>query len=574
MARCYPQDPQFTDKGGAEKAVFEALRDALPEDALLFHSVQLRDGSAEHEIDLLVLWPEVGIAAIEVKGGLVSSSEGCWYQSDAKGKHRLKQSPMAQVQSSAHALKDVLYPLMGTRVTSRMAHIVVLPYTPWPADYTSVGFPRELIIDRGQMPQIAQHVRGAIENQGGGLAGLTLDFAERMVKHLSSSTGPLGGDQAEVDYAQALGNEQVQETLTARQQILLSATRSLPRVRFIGGAGSGKTWMALAKARELSKQGLRVGLFCYNKGLGHYLKSEVGTWRQNKPVHTGEFHEYARSLGVPDGSGQEYFDVAMPAMLREIGPGLDAGLKLDAVIVDEAQDFAPDWWEALLSCTVDPTGGRVYAFMDSRQDVYRRWDGEAVGESFGPAAALVPIHVDDNLRNTRSIAQTFKGFIDQASKLRGGDGIPVRFVASSTEDSIDTASDCVDALLDEGWANNQIALLTTNKRHPVHQGHFEDGTVDSEYWPEFHRRDGEFYGHVLGFKGLERSVVILCVNGFKDMGRAAEMLYVGFSRARSLLVVVGDPDLLDEACGHELPQALSKAQLWDPHATQQLELAP
>ena len=132
----------------------------------------------------------------------------------------------------------------------------------------------------------------------------------------------------------------------------------------------------------------------------------------------------------------------------------------------------------------------------------------------------------------------------------------------------------MDALLDEGWANNQIALLTTNKRHPVHQGHFEDGTVDSEYWPEFHRRDGEFYGHVLGFKGLERSVVILCVNGFKDMGRAAEMLYVGFSRARSLLVVVGDPDLLDEACGHELPQALSKAQLWDPHATQQLEPAP
>ena len=79
---------------------------------------------------------------------------------------------------------------------------------------------------------------------------------------------------------------------------------------------------------------------------------------------------------------------------------------------------------------------------------------------------------------------------------------------------------------------------------------------------------------MLGFKGLERSVVILCVNGFKDMGRAAEMLYVGFSRARSLLVVVGDPDLLDEACGHELPQALSKAQLWDPHATQQLEPAP
>lgn len=51
----------------------------------------------------------------------------------------------------------------------------------------------------------------------------------------------------------------------------------------------------------------------------------------------------------------------------------------------------------------------------------------------------------------------------------------------------------------------------------------------------------------LGFKGLERSVVLLCVRGFKDMKRATEQLYVRFSRARSLLVVVGDRQLVDEA---------------------------
>lgn len=70
----------------------------------------------------------------------------------------------------------------------------------------------------------------------------------------------------------------------------------------------------------------------------------------------------------------------------------------------------------------------------------------------------------------------------------------------------------------------------------------------------------EFYGHILGFKGLERSVIVLCVNGFKDLTRAAEQLYVGLSRARSLLVVVGDSDLLEEAGGRELQIALSRAQ--------------
>lgn len=69
---------------------------------------------------------------------------------------------------------------------------------------------------------------------------------------------------------------------------------------------------------------------------------------------------------------------------------------------------------------------------------------------------------------------------------------------------------------------------------------------------------------MLGFKGLERSVVVLCVNGFKDMGRAPEQLYVGLSRARSLLVVVGDSGLLEEAGGRELQLALSPTQAWRP----------
>jgi DNA replication protein DnaC len=61
--------------------------------------------------------------------------------------------------------------------------------------------------------------------------------------------------------------------------VLLQATRSLPLIRFTGGAGSGKTWLAVEKARLLSRQGKRVGLFCYNKGLGQYLQDRVYTWR-------------------------------------------------------------------------------------------------------------------------------------------------------------------------------------------------------------------------------------------------------------------------------------------------------
>ena len=62
------------------------------------------------------------------------------------------------------------------------------------------------------------------------------------------------------------------------------------------------------------------------------------------------------------------------------------------------------------------------------------------------------------------------------------------------------------------------------------------------YWASYWDGDDLFYGHVLGFKGLERPAVVLAVNGFRDPDRASEMLYVGLSRARDLLVVCGDPD--------------------------------
>ncbi len=54
---------------------------------------------------------------------------------------------------------------------------------------------------------------------------------------------------------------------------------------------------------------------------------------------------------------------------------------------------------------------------------------------------------------------------------------------------------------------------------------------------------------MLGFKGLERPVVVLAVNGFKDPNRAKEMLYVGLSRARTLLLVVGSRAVLEQVGG-------------------------
>ena len=120
----------------------------------------------------------------------------------------------------------------------------------------------------------------------------------------------------------------------------------------------------------------------------------------------------------------------------------------------------------------------------------------------------------------------------------------------------------MEALL-EDWEPGQVALLTTKHRHPV-QGMAIGARGWQEYWDDFFAEQDVFYGHVLGFKGLERQVVVLAVNGFRDSDRARELLYVGLSRARTQLVVCGDLAELTAVGGEGVRRRLSAALKWIP----------
>ena len=59
----------------------------------------------------------------------------------------------------------------------------------------------------------------------------------------------------------------------------------------------------------------------------------------------------------------------------------------------------------------------------------------------------------------------------------------------------------------------------------------------------------------MGFKGLERPVVVLAVDGFHE-GVAREVMYTGLSRARDELVVCGDLDQIRDVVGKEVAKRL------------------
>lgn len=220
--------------------------------------------------------------------------------------------------------------------------------------------------------------------------------------------------------------------------------------------------------------------------------------------------------------------------MTELAEELPEGKKFDAVIVDEAQDFADDWWRPIIGALRDREDGRLMIVGDAGQSVFQR--------TGRPPVDLVPLVLDHNLRNTRQIASEFLPLVGQRMELRGGTGPDVRYVeVADGEDPVAVGDDEAMRLLGQGWEPKDVALLTTGSRHPMQVELQQEG--NDAYWETFWSGEDIFYGHVLGFKGLERPAVVLVCNHREDMDRLRERIYVGLSRATDVLVVVGDPEL-------------------------------
>jgi RecA/RadA recombinase len=355
--------------------------------------------------------------------------------------------------------------------------------------------------------------------------------------------------------ATALENEDTADTLTEHQAVILDAIRLLNRVEVRGGAGSGKTFLAMEQARRLAARGQRVALVCYSHGLASYLERITANWpRRQRPAYVGEFHALGVAWGAPEGPDEavrteetgQFWEHDLPRQMAGLAAGLEPGHRFDAVVVDEAQDFADAWWDPILASLRDEETGGIYVFSDEGQRVFDRYGA--------PPVPLVPLILDHNLRNTRQIANAFQPLVDHPMRFLGGEGPAVKFVACAASEAMGVGDDQVELLLDEGWRPEDVALLTTGSRHPEQVARQAEG--NEAYWDSFWDAEQVFYGHVLGFKGLERRAVVLVVNELGAFERSRERLYVGLSRARDQLVVCGDPEFIRSVGGADLARRL------------------
>lgn len=548
MAFSVPDQPSFVTP--SEQDVWQRLLRQLGADCVLLANYRLSDRHKDHEADLVALMPDSGIVVVEVKGSHVwVEPDGRWMITRQDGDARIH--PVDQARDATYALRQfVESDPRWTRTRVRWSHHVVLARTSLADDFATPDCPRWQVSGKGDLGEVGRRVWDTTSLYRSDARPPTRDDIDLIREILSGRHLPARDVTAIADDRASLADR-----LTMEQTQLLGVTRLLHRVEIRGGAGSGKTVLAIRQASDLASgratgERQRVAVVCYSYGLAHHLRRSLLTGSTaRRPAFVGTFEDLARAWGIEiTGSrdDSDFWEVELPALMAARAAELTPGERFDAVIVDEAQDFANDWWTPLVGALRDETTGGIFAYSDERQRVFAR---------FGrPPLAMVPLVLDHNLRNTRQIAQSFVTLAPTSMVLRGGDGPQVEFVPVATADAIDAADDQIERLLDEGWEPRDIALLTMGARHPV-QKERQETLGFAGYWDGFWSNDDVFYGHVLGFKGMERRAVVLCVNEAGTRDRSRERLYVGLSRATDRLVVVADPDVVRTIGG---PQVLER----------------
>ena len=545
-ARCLPANPRLRSR--AEKVAFHALASKLRDVDVLLANVRFTGLDGDWEVDLVVGMPDAGFAAIEVKGGHVWRDAGQWWQQTPQGRRAIDLEDQAT--SGKYLLRRYLQRHPDWSYGKpRMIHMVILPDTVLGAEDPSPGLPRKWIIDKNQLSDAAGLVfdllTGPLRNEPPALPGS--DVIDRAAEIL----GGRGDRQAELLGMLAVRGDHV-ERLTEDQYEVLDLARRIPRIEVIGGPGTGKTWLAMEQARRWAADGQRVALVCYSRGLSTWIARRVATWPKavRRRIRVRTFHALGVEWGVQirDGQGQDFWEVELPAQMAELAADLADEARFDALIVDEAQDIPDAWWPALLGALRDPDSARIAVFADEQQRIFDRDRRLDLG--------LVPLTLDSNLRNSRQIGAVFAPLASDSPTLLGGDGPPVQFIACRAEDAMDTADDAAVELLDKGWAAQDVAVLTTHHRHPEQANRVALDGRDG-YWDSFWDGTDMFFSTVAAFKGMERPAVVLAIDGFRDPATARDILYVGLSRARDLLVVCGELAMIREVAGDEVADLLS-----------------
>ncbi|WP_181303751.1 NERD domain-containing protein/DEAD/DEAH box helicase [Rhodanobacter sp. PCA2] len=530
MAIVYKLDEGATHPPQSEREVLGALA-RLSDDWIVFHSVRwqsLRAGrQGDGEADFLVAHRKHGLVVLEVKGGGIVIEDGRWTSVDRHGHSHAIKNPYVQATHSKHALLAFLSSFDQSLAQIPIVHAVAFPDVETHVCLGPVATP-EITLFSSDLTAIEEALLRVFRHWGA-----SRPFSSGQLDRLVTLLAPT----VTIERTLSIGLRKTEAEivrLTESQQRGFARLRAVSRLLVSGGPGTGKTLLAIERARLLSEQGARVLMVCYNELLSrvirHHLASCLG-------VEVSTFHHLCTSalrqagMTTPSVPDQSWWDVEAAKEL-EATFAAKSGV-YDAVIVDEGQDFSPLWFKTLSAGLSDPEHGPMYVFADDRQELWRR-DWHSGLKHFGE------LELSDNCRNSAPIVRCMNAIFGTASPPGAAEGAPVITITYGPGD--DLASLVLELsqrlMEDQEVEASELTILVDEPRLAER---LRNAYVGEQPVVGF-GGDGVVCESVSRFKGLESPVVLLVLSRSHDVPSGLVAAFVGLSRARAAAVILMPSD--------------------------------
>jgi hypothetical protein len=346
--------------------------------------------------------------------------------------------------------------------------------------------------------------------------------------------------------------------LSAEQMRSLNMMERNPRLRVTGGPGSGKTLLAFETCRrELkARPASRIGLMCFNRHLGSFL-ADVSKAEGVSGIDAGSFYSHCDRL-IGNAGDQAATDPAY--FLQRVTDALSAARslpehrKFDLLVVDEGQDFRDDGdklalMDALLKGGLSKGRWRWFEDMDQvlSPDAPNPPSGghlEAL-QALEAGAEAMMVH---NWRNTDQIGRAVAKVIGRTDIETSG--IPGPAVVSAPY-PIGRELELLNVVLakhvlPKHLPKDIVILSLRGAGKESYAGAAElAGLKAVPFDPAKPYEEGTIRtSTVFKFKGMESHVVVLTDLDKLDSPRDRRRTYVGMSRGKYALYVLGSPTAL------------------------------
>ena len=567
-----------SDAPGSEKRVFNLLKNGPNTTRwTVLHSLALskRGKKPYGEIDFVVIIPDEGIVCMEVKGGGISVRDGVWFSEDRFGKRHGIKNPFAQARESMFGLKDYIENRGAANARTErcpIGYMVIFPSSECPP--LTPEFERWQVIDRDDLDA---PISKSIKN-----------FAQRSLRRFQPRhSSPLPSvrqaksirDLLRPDFdrpaiSQVEHVEKRIDELTVEQYANLDQLAENDRCLFRGVAGTGKTLLAIEYAIRAARQGDKVLLVCFNRLLAGWLKDAT---RDFENITAGTWHEVARDFILGSGLGEEFEEVEDRSKRENEWTNLfqteypsyvdlaidehveERGKPFDVLVVDEAQDILdkPRYTEFLDKALKGGiAGGRWAIFGDENQTLYR----EPVNQSEklkGYCAYFTRATLSFNFRNAKPIVDeivSLTGMNDRSFRTGVGEGPSVKRIYWRNANRLVKGLEYeIKRLTQMGISPKDIVILSPRQLSGSNLSGVKSLAglsirnltyYEAEPAPI---QDGEIaFSTIQAFKGMESPAIIVAGIDAVDSDWMRTTLYVGMSRAKSMLTLMIHQDARED----------------------------